>query len=440
MIFIILASAIGFIILATVRFKMHPVLSLTIAGVGAGLFLGMFSTDVIKTMSEGLGKTLSGIALVIAFGSIIGIYLERTGATQALAKAMLRFVGNKNSPLAINLAGFIVSIPVFCDSGFIILSRLNRALSTKSGISVSVFAIALSTGLYAAHVFVPPTPGPLAAAAILDADLGKVLILGLAVAIPVSLTGYVWARFMGGKINETHVETEDAHTLDETENEMNPIRAFMPLLVPIALIALKSLGAHPSSPFGKGIFFDVIDFVGNPVLALLFGVFLAFGLASKVPTQHKKVWVPEALKQAGAIVLITGAGGAFGAVLRSVNLTEAFNLSGISGVGSLLLIFLISATLKTAQGSSTVAIITTSAVFGPLLTQMGLISEMDKALSVLAVGAGAMTVSHINDSYFWVVSEFSHLKVKDALKGHSLATLVQGIVGIVLILGIKAIF
>ncbi|MEM9076541.1 MAG: GntP family permease [Bacteroidota bacterium] len=440
MVFLILLGAILFIILATVRFKMHPVLSLTIAAVCTGLFLGMSPADVISSMGEGLGKTLSGIALVIAFGSIIGVYLEKTGATQILAHTILKLVGDKKSPLAINLAGFVVSIPVFCDSGFIILSRLNKALSAKSGVPVLVFAIALSTGLYAAHVFVPPTPGPLAAAAILEADLGLVLLLGLAVAIPVSVTGYIWATLSGKSLSQS--EVEDSVEAEETiaELSLSPFQAFLPLMVPILLIAMKSIVNHPSHPLGEGYVFSFLDFIGNPVLALLIGVFFAFGLARKVPSTKKSGWVPEALKQAGSIVLITGAGGAFGAVLRTVDIAKIFDLSSVSGWASLLIVFAIAATLKTAQGSSTVAIITTSAIVGPLLVSFGLISEMDKALVVLAIGAGAMTVSHINDSYFWVVSQFSKMDVKTALKGHSLATLFQGLVAILLILLLKLFF
>ncbi len=438
MVLLVLAGTILFIIFATVRFKMHPVLSLTIAAIMAGFFLGMSPADIMKSMGEGLGKTLSGIALVIAFGSIIGIYLEKTGATQILARSILKLIGDKKSPLAINLAGFIVSIPVFCDSGFIILSRLNNALSKKSGIPVLVFAIALSTGLYAAHVFVPPTPGPLAAAAILDADLGLVLLLGLAVAIPVSLVGYFWASFSGRSLQQNE-ELDNQTFEEETELPIRPFQAFLPLLAPIVLIAFKSIVNHPNHPFGEGYVFWIFDFFGNPIIALLIGVFFAFGLGRKVSAKAKSNWVTEALKQAGSIVLITGAGGAFGAVLRTVDIAELFELGSTSGFVSLIIIFGISATLKTAQGSSTVAIITTSAIVAPLLVSFELTSSIDKVLSVLAIGAGAMTVSHINDSYFWVVSEFSQLDVKAGLKGHTLATLLQGIFAILLIVLLKVI-
>ncbi|MAO16437.1 GntP family permease [Muricauda ruestringensis] len=434
---LVLGVVVLFIVIATVKFKMHPIFSLTIAAIASGFFLGMAPKSIMSTMVEGFGNTLSGIGLVIAFGTVIGIYLEKTGSTQVLANSILGIIGLKRSPLAMNLAGFVISIPVYCDSGYIILSSLNKAISKKTGIPVLVFAIALATGLYSAHVFVPPTPGPLAAAAILDADLGMVLIFGLLVAIPVSIAGYFWARFIGKSLQEDEI-LETAETKEKVPSTVQPFQAFLPLLVPIILIALKSVADYPTHPLGDGWAFSVLGFLGSPVIALLIGVFFAFALGRKVPSEEKKEWVPEAFKQAGAIVLITGAGGAFGAILRTMDIASIINLESSTGVGGLLIAFAISTVLKTAQGSSTVAIITTSAIIAPLLETFGLVSITDKALAVLAIGAGAMTVSHINDSYFWVVSQFSHMKVKTALRGHTLGTLVQGVVGILMILMIYA--
>ncbi|HKL90966.1 MAG TPA: GntP family permease [Allomuricauda sp.] len=434
---LVLGVVVLFIIIATVKFKMHPIFSLTIAAVASGFLLGITPKNIMSTMAEGFGNTLSGIGLVIAFGTVIGIYLEKTGSTQVLANSILKVIGLKRSPLAMNLAGFVISIPVYCDSGYIILSSLNKAISKKTGIPALVFAIALATGLYSAHVFVPPTPGPLAAAAILDADLGMVLIFGLLVAIPVSISGYFWARFIGKSLKED--ETADVQEEKEiVQSTVKPIQAFLPLLVPIILIAMKSVVDYPTHPLGEGWVFSFFDFLGSPVIALLIGVFFAFALGRKVPTKEKKGWVPEAFKQAGAIVLITGAGGAFGAILRTMDIASIINLESSTGIGGLLIAFVIAAVLKTAQGSSTVAIITTSAIIAPLLETFGLISITDKALGVLAIGAGAMTVSHINDSYFWVVSQFSNMNVKTALRGHTMGTLVQGVVGILMILLIYA--
>ncbi|MCA0959352.1 GntP family permease [Muricauda ruestringensis] len=430
---LILGVVVLFIIIATVKFKMHPIFSLTIAAVASGFLLGIAPQEIMSTMAEGFGKTLSGIGLVIAFGTVIGIYLEKTGSTQILANSILKVIGLKRSPLAINLAGFVISIPVYCDSGYIILSSLNKAISKKTGIPALVFAIALATGLYSAHVFVPPTPGPLAAAAILDADLGTVLILGLLVAVPVSISGYVWARFIGKTLNEEE-HKEQVVEKSELGATIKPYRAFLPLLVPIVLIAMNSIVNYPTRPLGEGWVFFTFDFIGSPVIALLVGVIFAFALGSKFSSEQKKDWVPEAFRQAGSIVLITGAGGAFGAILRTMDIASIINLESSSGIGGLLIAFVIAAVLKTAQGSSTVAIITTSAIIAPLLETFGLISITEKALAVLAIGAGAMTVSHINDSYFWVVSQFSNMNVKTALRGHTLGTLIQGVIGILMIL------
>ncbi|MGW9686578.1 GntP family permease [Flagellimonas sp. 2504JD1-5] len=431
--------AILFIILATVRFKMNPVLSLTLAAVFSGLMLGLDSNKIVTTIGEGFGKTLSGIGLVIAFGTIIGAFLEKTGSTKILANSILSLIGLKRSPLALNLAGFVVSIPVFCDSGFVILSSLNKALSKKSGLPVMVFAIALATGLYSAHVFVPPTPGPLAAAAVIEADLGMVMILGLATAIPVSLAGYFWARYIGKSLKEQEKEVVFKEEDNTSLPKIKPIMAFLPLLVPVLLIALKSIADYPTYPFGEGIIFKVIGFIGSPIVALLIGVFFAFPLAKGVESKVRNEWVAGALKQAGAIVLITGAGGAFGAVLRTMDIASIFDISTASGTSGLLICFAIAAVLKTAQGSSTVSIITTAAIVAPLLGTFGLESLTDKALSVLAVGAGAMTVSHINDSYFWVVSQFSNMGMKTALRGHTIATFFQGLTGLLMILMLHAL-
>ena len=431
---LVLGVVVLFIIVATVKFKMHPIFSLTLAAVASGFLLGLSPKEIMSTIGEGFGKTLSGIGLVIAFGTVIGIYLEKTGSTQALANTILKLIGLKRSPLAINLAGYVISIPVFCDSGFIILSSLNKAISKRTGIPLLVFTISLATGLYAAHVFVPPTPGPLAAAAILEADLGLVLLLGLAVSIPVSLTGYFWARVIGKSLVQEKESVEGTLEKEEVGTSIKPVQAFLPLLVPIVLIAMKSVVNYPTYPLGETGAFYLFDFLGNPIIALLIGVFFAFMLGRKAPSKERKDWVAEAFKQAGSIVLITGAGGAFGAILRTIDIASLINLESSSGIGGLLIAFVIASVLKTAQGSSTVAIITTSAIIAPLLETFGLLSITDKALAVLAIGAGAMTVSHINDSYFWVVSQFSNMNVKTSLRGHTLGTLLQGVVGISIIL------
>ena len=433
---IVLLGVILGIIIATVKYHVHPVFSLTMAAIVSGLLFGLSPERVTQTIGEGFGKTLSSIGLVIAFGTVIGTFLEKTGGTKVLANAILKLVGLKKSPLALNLAGLIISIPVYCDSGFVILSSLNKALSKKSGIKILIFAIALATGLYSAHVFVPPTPGPLAAAAILEADLGMVMLFGLLVAVCVSFAGYFWALFIGKRLNvqEGHLEPPLESLDDDLENAPSLLNTLLPLFLPLLLIALKSVAEYPTNPLGKGLLAEIFIFLGNPIVALFIGVILSFSMIGKKGKNQTQGWVVESLKQAGAIVLITGAGGGFGAILRTLDYASLLHIDTASGLGGLLLAFGMAAVLKTAQGSSTVSIITTAAIIAPLLGTFGLESIVHKALTVLAIGAGAMTVSHVNDSYFWVVSEFSKMDMKTALKGHTLATLFQGITGIGVIL------
>lgn len=194
-ILIALVVVVVLMVIAASKYKFHPFLSLLLAGIVMGFVGGLSESEVITTLLNGFGKTLGSIGIIIAFGTVIGAYLEKSGGAKALANWTLKTIGKKRSVLGLNLTGFVVSIPVFCDSGFIILSSLMKAISKSSKIPLVVLAVSLAAGLYATHVFVPPTPGPLAAAAALDADLGLVILLGMVVAIPVALAGYFWAKF-----------------------------------------------------------------------------------------------------------------------------------------------------------------------------------------------------------------------------------------------------
>lgn len=416
-----------FIVVATAKFKLHPFLSLVIAAVIMGFAANLNGSTIVAKLAEGFGNTLGSIGIIIAFGTIIGVFLEKSGGTRVMADAIVKAIGVKRSALAMNMTGFIISIPVFCDSGFVILSALNKALSKKSGISLVVLAISLAAGLYATHVFIPPTPGPLAAAAALDADLGLVILLGLIVAIPASLAGYLWARYIGKKI---HISVDKNFKMNDEVKDLPGIRASIaPIFVPIILIALKSIADYPTHPLGEGILLQVLNFVGNPIIALFAGVLLAFNLM-KTSKSLRFDWVSSGLKDAGVIILITGAGGAFGNILRACDIGDIIGTSLSTLQVGIILPFIVAAILKSAQGSSTVSIITTAAMIAPLLEPLGLESSMGKALTVLAVGAGAMTVSHLNDSYFWVVSQFSGMNVQTALKSHTVATLFQGLTAI----------
>ena len=432
LIFIYLALTIAFIIFATAKYKIHPFLTLIIASLGMGLVGGLETEIIIKSLSEGFGNTLKSIGIVIACGSIIGTYLEKTGSAKSIARSLLKITGNDRSPLAMNLTGFFVSIPVFCDSGYVILSTLNKAINRKTGISLAVLGTSLAAGLYATHVFVPPTPGPLAAASILGANIGRVLIYGFIVAVPVSLVGWFWSIYYCSRfsVNSDLMEEQEK---DEVSQLPDVFTALLPIIVPIFLITIKSVNDHPSIVLQNKTLEQIISFIGHPIIAILLGVFIAMISMRDLSKEQHFNWVADGLKAAGTIILITGAGGAFGNILRATSISDVINQGLIDFEIGLLLPFFIAALLKTAQGSSTVSIITTAAMIAPLLDALGLSSEMGKVLSVLAIGAGAMTVSHLNDSYFWVVSQFSKMSTNVALRSHTIATLLQGITAILLI-------
>jgi len=432
LIFIYLAITIGFIIFATAKYKIHPFLTLIAASLAMGLMGGLDTETIIKSLSEGFGNTLKSIGIVIACGSIIGAYLERTGSAKSIAESLLSLTGKEKSPLAMNLTGFLVSIPVFCDSGYVILSTLNRAINRKTGISLAVLGTSLAAGLYATHVFVPPTPGPLAAASILGADIGLVLVFGFMIAVPVSLIGWFWAIYYCSRFS-INTESNDEHIQEGEIHSPNILMALLPIVIPILLITLKSLIDHPSIVLENFYLERLITFFGHPIIAILSGVFIAMISAQNYSTEQHFNWVADGLKAAGTIILITGAGGAFGNILRATSLGDSISQELIGYEIGVLLPFIIAAFLKTAQGSSTVSIITTAAMIAPLLDALGLSGEMGKVLAVLSIGAGAMTISHLNDSYFWVVSQFSSMNTDTALRCHTVTTLFQGLTAIVLI-------
>lgn len=440
MLLVILVIAIVMIVVLISRYKVHAFLALLAASFFVGFAAGMNPVEVTKTVMRGFGGTAERIGIVIIAGTIIGVFLEKTGAALTMAETVLSWVGPKRPALAMSIIGYITSIPVFCDSGFVILSALNKSLSKKSGVSMAVMATALSTGLYATHTLVPPTPGPIAAANNLHADLGMVIAVGLVVAIPVAYAGYLWAVKFASQyevLAETSVSYEEL--LEKFKNLPSALAAFTPLVLPIVLIALKSVANFPGLPFGNGTLKITIDFVGEPMISLLFGVIFCFSLVPKLNEEVLSGWVGDGLRDSAAIIMITAAGGSLGALLAASKIADYLGSSlAVFNLG-IFLPFVIAAALKTAQGSSTVSLITTSAIVYPLLESLGLASPMGAVLATMAVGCGSMIVSHANDSYFWVVSQFSGLKVDLAYKCQTVGTLVQGVVGIAVVYVLKIV-
>lgn len=375
-------------------------------------------------MQSGFGLMLQQIGFLVAIGSCLGIVMEKTGAMATIGNSIVKSFGPKRTVLAMSLIGVVVGIPVFCDSGFIILSRLVPSIASASGTSAQL-SLALSSGLYATHTLVPPTPGPLAAAANLgiSSHLGLVILIGLLSAIPVATVAYFLAKKLGVNIPVT---LADIQSMDQKNHTL--LLCLLPLVLPILLIACGSLPTFFNSLQSQATLFQII---GNPVLALLIGLLFAFFLIKGKQKQEWPGWIAEALKDAGLILLITGAGGAFGSVLKSSGvdliLKEYLSDSQSAGVAFLLVGFSLAAVLKTAQGSSTSAIIITSSLLAPLAPSAGFDSPVALATLMVAIGGGAMTVSHANDSYFWVVSQFSGIHERNAYRSYTVITLAQGL-------------
>ncbi len=426
---VLLGFSILFIVVATTQLKLHPFLALLITAFGFGILSGMPLAELVESVNSGFGGTIGSIGIVILAGSIIGTFLEKSGGASRLASSILRFAGEKNVPLAMGSVGFVISIPVFCDSAFVLLSSLMKALSGKAGTPLAASAIALSLGLYATHTMVPPTPGPVAAAGILGADLGLVIVWGLLVGFVALIAGWLFAVTVASKVSiSTDGDEDQSRILQESEEGPGLSKSLLPILVPIALIVMRSIGQLPARPLGESQFALFLEFLGQPVVALLIGVGLAFLLPGRLERRMLSTegWIGQAVPAAATIIVITGAGGAFGRVLQNSGIADVIGgtLAG-SNLG-LWLPFLIAAGIKTAQGSSTVAIITTASLLAPLLDALGLDSGTARALAVVAIGAGSMVVSHANDSYFWVVTQFSNMDVKTGYRLQTLGTLVQG--------------
>ncbi|MEW9672418.1 GntP family permease [Ammoniphilus sp. 3BR4] len=444
MLFAVLAAGVVLVVLATAKLKLHPFLSLLLGAFFIGIASGMPLDKVVESVNTGFGGLMGSIGIVIVAGTIIGTVLEKSGAALRMAEVVLRVVGPKRPQLAMSLIGYIVSIPVFCDSGFVILNSLKKALAKRAKVAIASMSVALATGLYATHTLVPPTPGPIAAAGNIGASdfLGTIIVVGLLIAIPAVLVGYLWATKVASKI-----EVPDDHENFDYEEIVksfgvlpSTFKSFLPIVMPIVLIALSSIVKFQAM---EGPLAGFLNFLGTPIVALLMGIFASFALLPKFDEETLTGWIGNSLTDAAPILLITGAGGAFGSVIKNTGIADVIQGWSIgdmfSGAMFLLIPFLIAAALKTAQGSSTAALVITSSLIAPMLPAMGIEGALPLALVVMAIGAGAMTVSHVNDSFFWVVTEFTGMKVTDAYRAQTTATLLQGVTTIVVTMIVWAI-
>lgn len=476
----VLAMLIGIVLMMVLIIctRLHPfpamIISAILIGIlsgdallaGTGNEGGNLLSVAVNTVTGGFGSTMTSIGIVIGFGTIMGIFLEKSGAAKRMALTILNKVGVKNSDVVIGLTGFVVSIPVFCDSGFVILSSLAKEFSRLTKKSMVWLGGILGMGLYITHFMVPPTPGPLAVISTfqgndINIDLGMFIIVGLLFSVPLFIASVFLFRWYGKKYEGQFVvpneidrskyteaqlkvldkideklrsgkdlENSDFSELLSTEKLPGAGISFTILLLPVVLILLNTLvGQTPLKATTVG---QIIQFLGTPIIALFISLCIgAFGLARELDNKTVIAMMGEACKDAGPIVFITAAGGALGAVVKATGAAQIM-ADGIVGVGipAILVPLLIGTIMRFPQGSGTVAMITGSAIVAPMMATLGI----NPYLAALAVCLTAMMPSFLNDSYFHVVTNFSGMDIKTSLKTWTISTIIIPVFGSVLII------
>lgn len=434
-----LILAVLVLILCTVKLKIHPFFALIATTVTFALIAGMNMEDMLSAFTEGMGGTVADIGLVIALGTVTGALLEKSGAAETMAKTILKVTGEKHAALGLTITGYFVSIPVFCDSAFVLLSPIAKRLSKDTKISMTTMAVATCMGLHATHMFVPPTPGPLAVAGILNADLGQVILFGALVSIPVALVGYIGAVIAGKKY---YYLPDNIEETPENQNLPNAVMSFLPILAPIALMLLKTIGSMTSL---TGPAANVINLFGTPAVALMVGLIIAAIGYHNIFPEDKTAWgfdgvLAEALRTAGQIVLIVGAGGAFSGVLKASSL-QAIITDSFSGLTlGILAPFIIGFIFRTCVGSATIAMVTAATMITPLLDILGFASPMGRIIAMLACAAGGLMVFHGNDDFFWVTTTTSGMDTSVAYKTIPIISVLQSLTALLIVFILSLIF
>lgn len=406
---LVLAFCIALLIVMIVKLKIPPFYTLIAVAVVGGLGFGLEIGSIISTITTGFGNTIGSIGIVIVLGCAIGIILEDTGGAFVLANTILKLVGKERSGLAMSLTGYLVSIPVFSDSAFVIMSPVARALSARSGVPLVVLAGCLNAGILATHAMVPPTPGPIAAAGVFGADLGMVILVGLCAAVPYTIVGSMWAnsKYIRGKYpyvaKVENISEADDLTIKDDKNLPSKALSFGCILVPVLLICVSSFGGLLLEEGSVARLW--LNFIGSPIIALTVGLILALFLdPKKLNKQQITKWFDAGVDKSGFIVIATGAAGAFGSILRATDVGNYLGELIVStGLPSVFVPFIITALIMIAQGSATVSLMTGAALTAPMIGTLGL----HPAVATIAVAAGATFATHANCSHFWVVTKLS---------------------------------
>ena len=431
---LIFAVLFGIILLLTLilRFKIQAFIALLIASIVVGILAGMEPLNIITTIKDGMGNTLGFVAVVVGLGAMFGSILEHSGGAEALAKYLLDKFGEKNTSSALMLTGFFVAIPVFFDVGFIILIPLIYSLQRKTKKSLLLYGLPLLAGLAVTHAFIPPTPGPVAVADILKADLGWVILFGFIVGIPTAIiSGPIFAKYIAKRI---HVDAPKLEMDGIAITNFPSVGMILSIIgLPIVLIVGNTF---LNSPLLEDINIpDVVKkwmgLIGHPFTALILANLIAWyllGIKRGVKKDDLLKITTKSMGPAGIIILLTGAGGVFKEML--VNTGSGEMIAGYlsdGGMGILLFAFIVAALIRVMQGSATVAMITAAGLTAPLL--LGEVGELQKALIVIAIASGASIMSHVNDSGFWLVSKYLGLTEKQTFRSWTVMTTILALVG-----------
>ncbi|WP_066295730.1 GntP family permease [Bacillus sp. FJAT-29937] len=418
-IFLLSLAALFFLIL---KLKLEPFLSLIGVALATAIVIGIPINEVPGIVAGGFGATLTGVGILIGLGVIFGQFLGASGAVEKIAQAVLKVFGTKRSAAGLGLTGTAVSIPVFFDAAFVILSGLIKSLSKKTGLSVVTFVTALGVGLIVSHNMIAPTPGPLVVAENTKSDLGLFILYGIICSIPATLIGgYLYGLFIGKRVQHSGEMEESAGVPDAPKKEISTGLSFFMLALPIVLILANTVSQIlvPDT-----IISSALGFIGEKNVALFISVIVAIVVLGPYISTPKETLYAEAINSAGIIILITGAGGAFGAVINKSGIGDHLiaTLQDLS-IPVLLLAFIFSQILRASLGSATVALVTTSSIMGPLAVDLG----VSPILLGLAICSGGIGLSLPNDSGFWVVSKFGKLTIPQTLKAWTVGGFLAGL-------------
>jgi len=445
MLLLVFLVALLFVLVSIIKFNLHPFLSLLIGGLIMGLLTGMNLMKIADSLAKGFGGTMEGIGIIIILGVALGTLLHESGCTGQIANLMLRVTGQQNTPLAIALTGYIVSIPVFFDAAFVILINLVKTLSRRGKVPFVSLVTALAVGLITTHAMVIPTPGPIAVAATMKVNIGWFLLYSIIVSLPAAIVGGVlYGKFLGAK---EEYKNDFANAFDDVSEEAPATDANLPsgglgiflIFLPIVIILFGTIASMMFDK--KSAAYVVFNFLGNKNIALLIGVLVAFVMLKGYLKQSFNDIISDACNQSGIILAITGAGGAFGKIINDTGIGKQLvaamsGLTGGAGMAIIISAFIISQVLRAAQGSTTVALVTTSAIFAPVMASLPNVSPV---LVALAICAGGIGLSLPNDSGFWVVNRFSKFSVKQTMQVWSAGGTVSGVTALIVLLIISAL-